>query len=86
MLCSRSWAGRRLTLDAFHQIKERTPLRDMPMPGTGTSMKGLPKWGEGDNEEEPVTAKHQFFMTARALILSAGVANAGPCNTGQTTR
>src|ERR1700681_2223464 len=26
MLCSRSWAGRRLTWDAFHQIKERTPL------------------------------------------------------------
>src|SRR5262249_42969928 len=24
--CSRSWAGRRLTWDAFHQIKERTPL------------------------------------------------------------
>ncbi|MGF6312122.1 hypothetical protein ABIB82_006027 [Bradyrhizobium sp. i1.8.4] len=26
MLCSRSWAGRCLTWDAFHQIKERTPL------------------------------------------------------------
>src|SRR5271166_5893372 len=26
MLCSRSWAGRHLTWDAFHQIKERTPL------------------------------------------------------------
>ena len=26
MLCSRSWSGRRLTWDAFHQIKERTPL------------------------------------------------------------
>src|SRR5271165_3088100 len=26
MLCSRSWAGRGLTWDAFHQIKERTPL------------------------------------------------------------
>jgi calcineurin-like phosphoesterase family protein len=26
MLCSRSWAGRRLTWDAFDQIKERTPL------------------------------------------------------------
>lgn len=26
MLCSRSWAGRRLTWDAFHQIKERIPL------------------------------------------------------------
>ncbi len=26
MLCSRSWAGRRLTWDVFHQIKERTPL------------------------------------------------------------
>jgi hypothetical protein len=26
MLCSRRWAGRRLTWDAFHQIKERTPL------------------------------------------------------------
>jgi RNA-directed DNA polymerase len=26
MLCSRSWAGRRLTWDAFNQIKERTPL------------------------------------------------------------
>lgn len=53
--------------------------------GTATSMKGLPKRGEGDNEEEPMTTKHQFFMTACALILSAGVANAGPCNTGQTT-
>jgi hypothetical protein len=26
MLCSRSWAGRRLTWDAFNQLKERTPL------------------------------------------------------------
>jgi RNA-directed DNA polymerase len=26
MLCSRSWAGHGLTWDAFHQIKERTPL------------------------------------------------------------
>ncbi len=26
MLRSRSWAGRRLTWDVFHQIKERTPL------------------------------------------------------------
>ena len=26
MLCSRSWAGRRLTWDVFNQIKERTPL------------------------------------------------------------
>jgi RNA-directed DNA polymerase len=26
MLCSRSWAGRRLTWDAFNQIKERTPV------------------------------------------------------------
>src|SRR5712675_3795592 len=26
MLCSRNWAGRRLTWDAFNQIKERTPL------------------------------------------------------------
>src|SRR6267142_117505 len=26
MLCSRSWAGRRLTWDAFNRIKERTPL------------------------------------------------------------
>ena len=26
MLSTRSWAGRRLTWDAFHQIKERTPL------------------------------------------------------------
>ena len=26
MLCSRSWAGRRLTWDAFNQTKERTPL------------------------------------------------------------
>src|SRR3984885_1322751 len=26
ILSSRSWAGRRLTWDAFHQIKERTPL------------------------------------------------------------
>ena len=26
MLCSRSWAGRSLTWDAFNQIKERTPL------------------------------------------------------------
>jgi len=26
MLCGRSWAGRRLTWDAFNQIKERTPL------------------------------------------------------------
>jgi hypothetical protein len=26
MLCSRSWAGRRLTWDALNQIKERTPL------------------------------------------------------------
>jgi RNA-directed DNA polymerase len=26
MLCSRSWAGLRLTWDAFNQIKERTPL------------------------------------------------------------
>jgi hypothetical protein len=26
MLCSRSWAGGRLTRDAFNQIKERTPL------------------------------------------------------------
>ena len=26
MLCSRSWAGRHLTWEAFNQIKERTPL------------------------------------------------------------
>src|SRR5438093_1402312 len=26
MLCSRSWAGHRLTWDAFNQIKDRTPL------------------------------------------------------------
>jgi len=26
MLCSRSWAGRRLTWDTFNQIKQRTPL------------------------------------------------------------
>ena len=35
--------------------------------------------------ETPMTAKHQLVMIACALILSAGVANAGPCNTGQTT-
>jgi RNA-directed DNA polymerase len=34
MLCSRSWAGRRLTWDAFNQIKERTPELD---PENGTS-------------------------------------------------
>jgi len=28
-----------------------------------------------------MTAKHQLVMTACALILTAGVANAGPCNT-----
>ena len=27
MLCSRSWASAHLTWDAFHQIKERTPLQ-----------------------------------------------------------
>jgi hypothetical protein len=27
----------------------------------------------------------QLVMAAGALILSAGIANAGPCNTGQTT-
>jgi RNA-directed DNA polymerase len=27
MLCSRSWAGRGLTWDTFHQIKERTLLQ-----------------------------------------------------------
>ena len=32
-----------------------------------------------------MTAKHQLAMTACALILTAGVANAGPCNTSQTT-
>ena len=32
-----------------------------------------------------MTAKYQVVMTACALILSAGVANAGPCNTSQTT-
>jgi hypothetical protein len=32
-----------------------------------------------------MTAKHQLVMTACALILSAGIANAGPCNTSQTT-
>ena len=26
MLCNRSWAGRGLTWDTFHQLKERTPL------------------------------------------------------------
>ena len=26
MFCSHRWAGRRLTWDVFHQIKERTPL------------------------------------------------------------
>ncbi len=26
MLCSRSWAGRRLNWEAYNQIKERTPL------------------------------------------------------------
>ena len=32
-----------------------------------------------------MTAKHQLVMTACALILTAGVANAGPCNNNQTT-
>ena len=32
-----------------------------------------------------MTARHQVVMTACALILSAGIANAGPCNTSQTT-
>jgi hypothetical protein len=32
-----------------------------------------------------MTAKHQLVITACALILSAGIANAGPCNTSQTT-
>ena len=32
-----------------------------------------------------MTARHQVIMTACALILSAGIANAGPCNTSQTT-
>lgn len=31
-----------------------------------------------------MTAKHQLVITACALILSAGIANAGPC-TNQTT-
>ena len=30
-----------------------------------------------------MTAKHQLVMTACALILSAGIANAGPCNTSK---
>jgi hypothetical protein len=32
-----------------------------------------------------MTTKNQLVMTACALILTAGVANAGPCNTSQTT-
>jgi hypothetical protein len=32
-----------------------------------------------------MTTKHQLIITACALILSAGIANAGPCNTSQTT-
>ena len=32
-----------------------------------------------------MTAKRQLTLTACALILTVGAANAGPCNTGQTT-
>ncbi|HEY8671635.1 MAG TPA: hypothetical protein VIL63_12385 [Terriglobales bacterium] len=32
-----------------------------------------------------MTARHQLAISACALILSAGIANAGPCNTSQTT-
>ena len=32
-----------------------------------------------------MTARQQVVMTACALILTAGIANAGPCNTSQTT-
>lgn len=31
-----------------------------------------------------MTARHQLIMTACALILSTGIANAGPCNTTGT--
>jgi len=49
-------------------------------------MKGLVSTGRGEaNEDTPMIAKHQLVMTACALILSAGIANAGPCNTSQTT-
>lgn len=34
--------------------------------------------------EGPMTAKHQLAMTAFVLILTAGVAHAGPCNTTGT--
>jgi hypothetical protein len=32
-----------------------------------------------------MTARRQLAISACALILSAGIANAGPCNTSQTT-
>lgn len=32
-----------------------------------------------------MTVKHQIAVSACALLLSAGIANAGPCNTNQTT-
>jgi hypothetical protein len=41
MLCSRSWAGRRLTWDAFNQIKERTPLLP-PNPSASSPLGPIP--------------------------------------------
>jgi len=50
MLCSRSWAGRRLTWDVFNRIKERTAVADTqtapPLPGAAgacSAVNQLPK-------------------------------------------
>jgi hypothetical protein len=48
MLCNRSWAGRGLTWDTFHQIKERTPLLKTASPkretaGASSAVNQLPK-------------------------------------------
>jgi hypothetical protein len=78
MLCSRSWAGRGLTWDVFHQIKERTPLLQ---PKLRLPYRKLQALAAGDRLRWP---GGRWAITVPTAIAASFMANADA--TGRTTR
>jgi hypothetical protein len=71
MLCSRSWAGQRLTWDAFNQIKERTPLLKPNCASLTGSCRRL-QCCEPTAEERGAVKSHATFCGNRGRATTSG--------------
>jgi hypothetical protein len=72
MLCSLSWAGRRLTWDAFNQINERTPLLSpklrLPYPGAAGARSAVNQLPKSVGAGNP----HATFCGNRGRVTASG--------------